>query len=332
MKQKSFSGVKKCLCILLTVVTFLALLCNCGRQADVPPTSSEAPSEITTTNTQPSEQTQPTTTVTPEETQPATTAPLEETQPTTTEPVEPTTAPPPVEETEPIIPEETQPVTTQPPQQEETPAIQDPPSADEELTSLQIYNAEPTSLSTYSATLTIDKGDSFHLAIVRGSTTANVQWNMSQSNIVEIHGTTVTCLTDGSVTLTTTHNGRSYRCDIVVLEPLISVPADPLQIVDDAYALSPGQTLPYQVTLTGRIVEVNDSYNSEFENITVTIAISGREDKPIKCYRLTGDDAHRLALGGIITVTGTIGSRPTFQNEFEIRFDAGCELLVYDCA
>lgn len=319
MKQKSFSGVKKCLCILLTVVTFLALLCNCGRQADVPPTSSEAPSEITTTNTQPSEQTQPTTTVTPEGTQPATTAPLEETQPTT-EPVESTTVPPPVEETEPVIPEETQPVTTQ------------PPSADEELTSLQIYNADPTSLSTYSATLTINKGDSFHLAIVRGSTTANVQWNMSQSNIVEIHGTTVTGLADGSVTLTTTHNGRSYRCDIVILEPLISVPADPLQIVDDAYALSPGQTLPYQVTLTGRIVEVNDSYNSEFENITVTIVISGREDKPIKCYRLTGDDAHRLALGDIITVTGTIGSRPTFQNEFEIRFDAGCELLVYDCA
>lgn len=309
MKQKSFSGVKKCLCILLTVVTFLALLCSCGRQADVPPTSSEAPSEITTTNTQPSEQTQP-----------ATTAPLEETQPTTTEPVEPTTAPPPVEETEPVIPEETQPVTTQ------------PPSADEELTSLQIYNAEPTSLSTYSATLTINKGDSFHLAIVRGNTTANVQWNMSQSNIVEIHGTTVTGLTDGSVTLTTTHNGRSYRCDIVVLEPLISVPADPLQIVDDAYALSPGQTLPYQVTLTGRIVEVNESYNSEFENITVTIVISGREDKPIKCYRLTGDDAHRLALSDVITVTGTIGSRPTFHNEFEVRFDAGCELLVYDCA
>ena len=60
-------------------------------------------------------------------------------------------------------------------------------------------------------------------------------------------------------------------------------PTDPLEIVDAAYAIEGDATLPYESTLTGVITSIDTPYDEGYQNVTVTITVAGREDKPIKC-------------------------------------------------
>ena len=96
---------------------------------------------------------------------------------------------------------------------------------------------------------------------------------------------------------------------------------DPGPILEAAYALKPGEELPYEVTLTGKIKSIDTPYDDNYKNVTVTIEMEGHEDKPIKCYRLKGEGADKLALGNIVTVTGKIKNY-----NGTIEFDAGCIL------
>ena len=93
------------------------------------------------------------------------------------------------------------------------------------------------------------------------------------------------------------------------------------KIVDTAYELEVGAKLPYESTLTGKITKIDTVYSEQYKNITVTIAIKGREDKPIMCFRLKGEQAAGLAVGDTITVTGTL-----MNYNGTIEFDAGCKL------
>ena len=88
-------------------------------------------------------------------------------------------------------------------------------------------------------------------------------------------------------------------------EPAVA-PEDPKQIVDEAYALAKGKTLPYVATLTGKIVEVDSPYDSYYKNVSVVIEVEGRESKPILCYRIKGDKADTLNVNDTITVEGYI--------------------------
>ena len=100
-----------------------------------------------------------------------------------------------------------------------------------------------------------------------------------------------------------------------------STSSDPKKIVKEAYALAEGESLDYTATLTGKVTAVNELYNADFGNITVTITVSGCEDMPIKCFRLKGSGINKIAKGDTITVTGTL------KNYYgEIEFDAGCTL------
>ena len=96
---------------------------------------------------------------------------------------------------------------------------------------------------------------------------------------------------------------------------------DMVAIVDAAYALAPGESLPYESTLRGKIISVDTPWDDNYKNITVTIEITGAEDRPIKCYRLKGEGADELQIGDTITVTGTIKNY-----NGNIEFDAGCTL------
>ena len=98
-------------------------------------------------------------------------------------------------------------------------------------------------------------------------------------------------------------------------------PSDPKQIVDDAYNLAKDTALPYMATLSGVVYSVDDAYNPDYQNVTVTIQVAGRETKPIKCYRLKGEGADQIAKGDTITVTGIIKNYGGV-----IEFDAGCRL------
>ncbi len=100
----------------------------------------------------------------------------------------------------------------------------------------------------------------------------------------------------------------------------------PAQIVDAAYALASNTTLPGTYTLTGVITGVNSAWSDTYNNISVTIAVAGKEDKPIQCYRLASGkaDASVLKIGDTITVTGILKNY-----NGTIEFDAGCTLDAY---
>ena len=93
------------------------------------------------------------------------------------------------------------------------------------------------------------------------------------------------------------------------------------EIIDEAYALEEGAALAYEATLTGEIISVDTPYSADYKNITVSIIVEGRENKPIKCYRLKGDGCESLMPGDIITVSGIIKNY-----KGTIEFDQGCVL------
>ena len=112
-------------------------------------------------------------------------------------------------------------------------------------------------------------------------------------------------LTCGDVTETATFTVEVYVPSLT-----------PAEIVDKAYALESGATMADQ-TLTGTIIKIDSAYNATYGNITVTIVVDGKYDKPIQCYRMTGGEG--LAVGDTITVTGTIKNY-----NGTIEFDSKC--------
>ena len=92
-------------------------------------------------------------------------------------------------------------------------------------------------------------------------------------------------------------------------------------IVDEAYGLKKGEKLPYPVTLTGEIISIEKQWSDDYANITVTIAVEGREGRPIRCYCLKGEAAKELQKGDVITVTGILQNYSS-----RIEFDSGCTL------
>jgi len=103
--------------------------------------------------------------------------------------------------------------------------------------------------------------------------------------------------------------------------PVVEAPEDPTEIVDAAYALADGESLPYTATLTGKIVSIDTEWSEQYGNITVSIVVEGREENPIVCFRLKGDGAKDLKVDDVITVTGIIKNY-----KGTIEFDAGCTL------
>lgn len=95
-------------------------------------------------------------------------------------------------------------------------------------------------------------------------------------------------------------------------------------IVDAAYTLEDGLTMEGTFRLYGTITKIDTPWSADYKNITVTIAVAGKEDKPIMCYRLAGEGAENLAVGDAITVEGT------FKNyKGTIEYDQGCVLVGY---
>ena len=103
--------------------------------------------------------------------------------------------------------------------------------------------------------------------------------------------------------------------------PATASAEDMLEIVKAAYALEPGATMGYDVTLTGEITMIKTPYDPSYKNITVVIVVAGAEDMPIECYRLKGEGCEDLRIGDTITVTGMLKNY-----NGTIEFDAGCSL------
>ena len=115
----------------------------------------------------------------------------------------------------------------------------------------------------------------------------------------------------------------AQECVLVNVVPgeRVEAPTDPKAIMDAAFALGVGDSLPYDATLTGKISEIKTPYDSGYKNISVIIIIDGCEDKPLLCYRLKGEGAENLAVGDTITVNGYI-----INYNGTIEYTAGCML------
>ena len=94
------------------------------------------------------------------------------------------------------------------------------------------------------------------------------------------------------------------------------------EIVEAAYKLEDGITMDGEFRLYGKITKIDSPWSDQYKNITVIIQIGELADKPIMCYRLSGDGADKLAVGDMITVEGKIKNY-----KGTIEFDAGCKLL-----
>ncbi|MBO4326797.1 MAG: hypothetical protein J5950_05965 [Clostridia bacterium] len=124
------------------------------------------------------------------------------------------------------------------------------------------------------------------------------------------------------------YNGKfefDADCEIVRIDNVAEQQENPYKTTEDIinalYALKDNEVLTGPFTLTGKISSVDTAWSDEFGNITVTIIVSGFEDKPVMCYRLAGDGAKDLKVGDVITVTGNFKN---YKGTYE--FTQGCTL------
>lgn len=129
------------------------------------------------------------------------------------------------------------------------------------------------------------------------------------------------CKTQTPYVLTATVSDEAGHTATHSWNHILPVGMDMVSVVEAAYELKSGESMANSVRLTGKIISIDNLWNPDFQNITVTIQVAGAEDKPIQCYRLKGDGAQDLAIGNIITVSGVIKNYSG-----TIEFDAGCLL------
>jgi len=120
---------------------------------------------------------------------------------------------------------------------------------------------------------------------------------------------------DATVVLTATLNGASKEVTITV-KALPAPDETEEDIVNAAFALAEGESLPDTKSLTGVIVDIVTPYSTQFSNITVNIKLY---EKVIQCFRLKGEGANLLVIGDKIKVIGTIKN-----HNGTVEFDAGC--------
>lgn len=121
-----------------------------------------------------------------------------------------------------------------------------------------------------------------------------------------------------TITLTATCGAETVTKTFAVSLTALATEAD---VVNAAYALGDGESIPGSYTLSGVITKIDTAYSEQYGNITVTIVVGDMADKPIMCYRLKGEGAATLAVGDNITVTGKIKNY-----KGTVEFDSGCTL------
>lgn len=108
----------------------------------------------------------------------------------------------------------------------------------------------------------------------------------------------------------------------VTMTKLVAAAAQDLsttaKIIAAAKALKDGEALQKEVTLTGKVLDIETPYDASYDNITVNFVVEGLT---IKCYRLKGNGIKDIKGGDTITVKGTIKN---YMNIIE--FDTGCTM------
>ena len=128
--------------------------------------------------------------------------------------------------------------------------------------------------------------------------------------------------TDATVKLTATLKCGSVTETRVFEIKLVATEMSYAEIVDAAYKLEAGASLPGTCRLFGKIIKIDTAWSDQYKKITVTIDVAGLTDKPIMCFPLKGDGAESLAVGDEITVEGAIKNY-----NGTIEFDSGCRFI-----
>ena len=179
----------------------------------------------------------------------------------------------------------------------------------------QVIGSVPAAGETYEVTWSVDVGEE-SVTIVKGED-GMVTIDVNEKSSAEVAYVLTATLTDGTTTKTLSWNH--------ILPAAMNV--DGLtyhEIVDMVYALEDQNATEDSFRLFGTVISVDTPWSADYENITVTIAVAGKEDKPVQCYRLKGEGADTLKVGDAITVEGILKN---YKGTYE--FDAGCKLIGF---
>ena len=170
-----------------------------------------------------------------------------------------------------------------------------------------------------------------------GDTTYPIEWSADSDTIKFVQKDNGMVLVDVddknpeelTYKLTATFKGEGDRVETVSFER--KVPAAMIldgmtyaEIVDYAYTLEDQQSSTETFRLYGIVTKIDTPWSEDYKNISVTIAVPGKADMPIQCYRLKGEGAQDLKVGDDITVEGILKNYKGTR-----EFDAGCQLIGY---
>ena len=173
----------------------------------------------------------------------------------------------------------------------------------------------PMGAEKYEITWTVDVAEDL-VAIVpneNGMVTVDVNENASAETAYVLTAT----LTDGT-------NTESLSWNHILPAAMNVDGLTYAEIVDMAYALEDQQSTEDAFRLFGTVASIDTEWSEDYQNITVTITVAGKEEQPIQCYRLKGEGAKDLKVGDQITVEGILKN---YKGTYE--FDAGCVLIGY---
>jgi len=96
------------------------------------------------------------------------------------------------------------------------------------------------------------------------------------------------------------------------------------EIVDLIYTMNTESGDMEGVRLTGTVTSIDYAYSEQYGNISVTIAVEGKEDMPVACYRVKGEGIADIKVGDTITVQGTV---TYYEAKDSYQFVAGSQVL-----
>ena len=179
----------------------------------------------------------------------------------------------------------------------------------------EVVGVVPVGTEKYEITWTVDVAEDV-VAIVpneSGMVTVDVNENSAE----EVAYVLTATLTDGE-------NTESLSWNHVLPAAMNVDGLTYAEIVDLAYALEDQAATEDAYRLFGTVASIDTEWSEDYQNITVTITVAGKEEQPIQCYRLKGEGAKDLKVGDAITVEGILKN---YKGTYE--FDAGCVLVGY---